>query len=369
MIRGLRPWVLVLVVAALFVGGVIVLFDQQFAAGNVYPEYSSMRTDRMGARLLYDSLGRMPGMTVERNFSPFAFLPVDGVTLLLLAYDPLEANWGEVPFRRPVEAIAARGNRVVVAMRQRPYTSLTPEDFVNPPDQGSMNIKKKKSENEPPPDPPIHKYWKVKFAFKPVKGNEHPLYFEEAGGWTVLDRAGDRTLAIEKNFGKGSVMLLAESSDFNNDSVVKMERLRQVSLAVGSYHRVIFDEQHLGIEESGTVVGMARRFRLTGLAIGLGLVAALFIWRNASSFPPPAAVRYTDRFSGRTSHAGLLTLLKRHIPQADLAAVCWREWLSVNRREVTPERLKKATGIVDRPGAPLEKAREIQTVLLSKGEL
>ena len=368
-VRGMRPWMLMTMVAAIFVGGVIVMFNQQFAAGNVYPEYSSLRSDRMGSKLLYDSLARLPGITVERNYTPFQFLPRNGVTLLLLAYDPVQANWADLPFIRPVEAVAARGNRVVVTMQQRPYTTLSQANFEQPPDQGPLNIKKKKAKDEPPPDPPIHQKWKVKFAYKQEKGNEHPLYFAEADGWTVTDRSGDRILAIEKSFGQGSIVLMAESAGFDNDSVVSLDGMDRIASALGSYHRVIFDEQHFGIEESGTIVGMARRFGLSGLAIGLGLVAALFIWRNASSFPPPAAVRAPDRFSGRTSHAGLLTLLRRHIPQADVAAVAWRQWLSVNRHEVTPERLKKATEISERPGAPLEKAREIQIVLQAKGEL
>jgi len=365
--RALRTWALVLLVAGLFLAGVITLFNRQFAAGDVYPEYSSMRTDRLGTKLLFDSLAQLPGFTVERNFAPFPFLPSEGATLILLAYDPLQANWGELEFVRSVEGIAARGNRVVVAMRPRPYTTLAQKDFEEPP---APQSRQSKSRNEPPPDPPIHKRWKVKFAYKPEKNDTHPLYFSEAEGWNVLDHAGSRALSIEKGLGKGSVLLMAESGAFNNDSVVRLRGLEQLCQAIGPYHRVIFDEQHLGIEESGTIVGMARRFRLTGLAIGLGLCAALFIWRNASSFPPAAAARSADRFSGRTSHAGLLTLLKRHIAPAELATVCWLEWLSTNRHQTTPERLQKAGDAAGRKGVPpLETTREIQTILHAKGEL
>ena len=42
-----------------------------------------------------------------------------------------------------------------------------------------------------------------------------------------------------------------------------MKSLPRVAQAVGPHNRVIFDEQHLGIEESGTIVGMALRFRMT----------------------------------------------------------------------------------------------------------
>ena len=66
--------------------------------------------------------------------------------------------------------------------------------------------------------------------------------------------------------------------------------------------------------------------------------AALFIWKNAAGFPPPADAPRAETLAGRTSLSGLFTLLRRHIKPADLAATCWREWLAGNRRDVTPER-------------------------------
>jgi hypothetical protein len=139
---------------------------------------------------------------------------------------------------------------------------------------------------------------------------------------------------------------------------------------MGPSDRVIFDERHFGIAESGTVVGLARRFRLTGMAAGLALCAALFIWKNASSFPPPADKARAVSLSGRTSLSGLFTLLRRHIKPADLAATCWNEWLASNRKELSPARRARAEAILREHGRqPLEAVREIQTVLHAKGPL
>jgi len=261
-------------------------------------------------------------------------------------------------FLRPVEALAERGNRVLVTMSS---DHLTAEDLNSEPQSNPLDGGKKK------PDPPLHRDWKVTLTFEPHR--YHPLYFKSAEGWTVMESFGDRLLAIEKNFGKGSVVLMTETSAFNNDTVVKLQGLDWITSALGPYRRIVFDEQHLGIEESSSIVGMARRFRLTGLGIGLGLCAFFFIWRNASSFPPPAPVRSASRFSGRTSQAGLLTLLRRHIPKTELAKVCWREWLIANRHQTTPDRIEKAVQIAARPGDPVAITREIQTVLQANGEL
>ncbi len=111
--------------------------------------------------------------------------------------------------------------------------------------------------------------------------------------------------------------LFAESDDFTNQSTAAGDRLQQVSAAIGPNRYVVFDEQHLGIAQGGSVVDLARRFRLTGLMLGLVLLAGLFLWRNAAGFPPPVVAVGMERLSGRTSQAGLLTLLRRHVAARD----------------------------------------------------
>jgi hypothetical protein len=77
-----------------------------------------------------------------------------------------------------------------------------------------------------------------------------------------------------------------------------------------------------------------------------------------------------EALSGRTSMAGLNTLLRRHIKPADLAATCWNEWLVTNGRDVLPERRARAEAILrDHGRQPLEAVRAIETVLHAKGPL
>jgi hypothetical protein len=354
-------------VAAAFFWSVINLFQRRFASGELYPEFSTMRTDRAGAKLLYDSLGKLTGITVERNFLPMDFLPHDGVTLVLLGVHPMRVNWNDGLLLRSVERVAGRGNRVVLAMHLDLEKSRVKQEEFERREEPKSRGSRKQSKTE---QAPLSIMWKVRIAFDPDEKHAHRLYFAEAGEWKIRDQAGTRILAIERDFDKGSVVLMTESGDFINASAVGLNRLRQVAGALGAYRRIVFDEQHLGIAESGSVVGMARQFRLMGLALGLAICAALFIWRNASSFPPPASTAAIERFSGRTSHAGLLTLLKRHIPSAELAGICWREWLSTNRHQLAPEIRERAEAIVTgSAGRPVEATREIQALLHAKGEL
>jgi hypothetical protein len=340
-----RSGFLMVLVATIFTYGLIRVFDLRFATGDVYPEYSSLRGSPEGAKLLYDSLSRTSGVVVTRNYLPLDYLEETSATIFLFALDAGEFAADPEPYLDTVERLAKSGNRVVAALKWE-------------------------SGRKPSRDGALDHRWHVKFGFNANEKHEHHLYFSEAAGWRVLDRDGPKLLAIERNFQKGSVVLFAGSRDFSNQSTVGLDRLSLVSAAIGSTGRVVFDEQHFGIAESGSIVGLARRFRLTGMACGLALCAALFIWKNASGFPPPAAAPRAETLSGRTSISGLFTLLRRHVKPADLAAACWNEWLAGNRASVTPERIARAQDILrDRAARPLDAVREIQTVLHSKGPL
>jgi len=338
--RGaLKHTLSMLLLAAGFVWGALYLFGLQFSAGGVYPEYSSLRSDPMGAKLLYDSLAQLPGVTIERNYQPFEFLPARGFTLLLLAMKP-----DDLTDLARIERIAARGSRLVITLQAVDKTQ-------------AADLK------------PLLGRWGVRVELAPRSDVNHRLYFAAAKGWNPIERAGDLQSAIERNFGAGSVALFAGSTDFSNESTVVGDRLPLVAAALGPAEHVIFDEQHLGIAESGSVVALARRLHLTGLAIGLAICAGLFLWRNGATFPPAADPAESRPLQGRTAQAGLTTLLRRHVPPRELAAVCWREWLSANRGATTPERMQRAEEIANGGADPVAALHEIENLLHAKGEL
>ena len=59
-----------LIVTALFVYGVIDLLILRFEKGDVYPPYSSYRSDPLGTKAFYEGLGLLPGVETVRNVEP-----------------------------------------------------------------------------------------------------------------------------------------------------------------------------------------------------------------------------------------------------------------------------------------------------------
>ncbi len=331
-----RNIVVAICLAAVSVAGALYLLGVQFADGGAYPEYSSLRSDPLGAKLLYDTLALVPGASVARNYLPLEYVGESGTTVLVLNQN---SELFDQELLDSVDRLAARGNRVVLTIAE---AKELPKDSAL-----------------------LAKAWKVKFGFDEKSPRELRLYFAEATGWKTIDQDGAKAMAIERAAGKGSVVLFADSSDFANSTLADQDDadFALISTAIGSASHVVFDEQHFGITQTGSVVGLVRRFRLTGMALGFAICAALFIWRNVTAFPPPDPVLQKSGAAGRTSRSGLLTLLRRHIPASELAMVCWNEWIATNRRAVSAENAVRAQEIARRETDPLKALREIQPLV------
>src|SRR5262249_10902118 len=145
----------------------------------------------------------------------------------------------------------------------------------------------------------LEKAWQVRIEKDLAPQRAHPTSFAESAEWKAIERIGAKILAIERKYDRGTVVLLAESGDFADESTAASDRLDVISAVLGGNSNVIFDESHLEMAESGSVVPLARRFRLAGFAVGLAICAALWIWRAASAFPPPRPARGVGGLAGR----------------------------------------------------------------------
>ena len=105
-----------LLLIAGFAGGVIRLFDLRFARGDVYPPYSTLRSDPLGASALFESLNRVPGLAARRYFEP-TFKESDGQerTLMVLGLDPWELQQLPRTEFSTLQQFVYHGGRLVMA--------------------------------------------------------------------------------------------------------------------------------------------------------------------------------------------------------------------------------------------------------------
>ncbi|MDZ4858552.1 MAG: DUF4350 domain-containing protein [Candidatus Hydrogenedentes bacterium] len=128
---------LILVVAG-FVYGAAKLMLMRYSSGDVYPAYSTYRTDPLGAKAFYESLDSLPGRHVRRNVEPLRHvagnrqitLYVNGMTFLSVGNMWIDSEDIEGGFARDLDEIMMRGGRVVLSFAPLAYdyTSRMVED-------------------------------------------------------------------------------------------------------------------------------------------------------------------------------------------------------------------------------------------------
>src|SRR6266516_2767560 len=89
------------------------LFSLRFQAGDIYPAYSSFRTDPLGTKALYESLDRL--LTVERNFRPLLRMESGrDLALFVLGVQPSQLRLADVEVN-DLEQYVGRGGRLVIS--------------------------------------------------------------------------------------------------------------------------------------------------------------------------------------------------------------------------------------------------------------
>ena len=256
--------------------------------GAVYPEYSSLRSDPMGSLALYQSLGKV--LKVERLYKSRRQIEAGpGTTIFVLGVDP--AAWSQLKPEtlKEYEELTSKGARLVIAFL--PITS----DRKGP--------------------------WDIRFKDNSLQGK---------AGWKPLDKNAE---ALERSLGAGTVVLVGNSYPLSNEGLRDEHDAALLVKLVGAAKEIVFDENHFGVVETGSVTKLMRKYHLEGALAVLALVAGLFLWRSASSLLPSRAPGSDQAVSGRDSLEGMTALLRRGIAEKDLLRVCYEEWKKTSLNE------------------------------------
>jgi hypothetical protein len=331
--------------------GVLKLFLLRFEAGDVYPAYSSLRSDPLGSRAFFSSLENINDAVVDRNYRSVQTLEFNENTVFfyigtsVFDSDSVSAEWFQV-FERltnaggrlvlsflPVEKKPANWRMSKCAAPQKETNDSdntrqedTPDDNENlskphaaEKTSNAPNGDDKHLEGGPDPVPPekqrncisLKEKWGLVFAFaeKPpdkatnVRDNLSPaylrrlpetiswhtaLYFDDLDdSWRVIYAADGRPVIVEKPHGSGSLVLSADSFFLSNEALRSDRHPELLDWTLGESATVIFDETHFGIFKHPGVLSLIKKYRFHWFIFTVAVLALLFIWKNSVYFVPP----------------------------------------------------------------------------------
>ena len=371
--RRAAPWILVLLSMAALLA-VTRLFQMRFAAGDVYPVYSSMRSDPLGTKGLYESLENLPSLEVTRHFRSIHRLPAGrNTTLLILGLPARELN-GSNEEIQALESFMRLGGRLVISLNSESLTLQSARskgtNAVPPADKSvggsarlielddrwqfklqkealsreGANLKQIESVAANPGQKPDRLVW-----------HSSGFFVRPEAPWRAVYRRGTNAVVMERSWGSGTLVLATDTFPLSNEALRHQRSSAWLSWVVGPSRKVVFDETHLGVREQLGFAALAREYRLQLFAGCLAVLAGLFIWRGATSFAPPTAdlKERGDRIIGRDAADGFVSLLRRHVEPQELLELCLQEWKRSRHggRSLSSARLKAVQAVVDRENA------------------
>ena len=316
--KPLPLWIFAVTLLAVLVWGLEQVVVGPLETGEAYPPYSSLRSDPLGAKALYESLAALPDLRVERLYKTRSALEGSVEALLVLGTEPVAWSALKNNTLEEYERLVRQGGRLVIA--------FVPVRV--PQNAGEQNA--------------VEARWHLKFSYARPSGEDDrsaaiprdsALRFEAGPEWR---RLGGRE-AIERGFGAGSIVLIADSYPLSNQGLRDARDAQFISTLLGPARRIVFDENHFGVVETGSVTKLIRKYRLQRAIAVLAVLAALFLWRSASSFLPPRETSLSDAVTGRDSTEGMTALLRRGVPEKELLDVCYAEWAKSVRGAIPPQ--------------------------------
>jgi hypothetical protein len=162
------------------------------------------------------------------------------------------------------------------------------------------------------------------------------LCFRTEGFWKTVYAVDQKPVVIERDLGKGSIVLLSDSYPAGNGAMRDERHPRLLVWLLGGNRSAVFDESHLGVFESPGIISLLIKYRLAPFLAGLVLLAGLYFWKNAIPLVPSAGPGHPGDSGIRTDKdavGGLVNLLRRNIPPSGLLEACFREWTKSFSRE------------------------------------
>ena len=377
------------VLAVLMLVGLAALLRARFERGDIYPPYSSLRSDPLGTRVLVESLDRLPGVRVQRLFRPLSRLDMDPKATL--CYFGMSPEFAVLPREmRELQQFVHRGGRLVVALKGDGGAPVPAsggrrrEDGRNQAEEndgagtdssgardsgdstGNENGKDDEVEEEKHSDEstvmvrdgwpvPALARWGVTASSLPgsrgtidtvalvdAPGAGLPatlswrsglVFSEWAPEWDVVyARQGDvsKAVLLRRMHGAGEMILSTDSYLLSNEAMRNDRQPEFLLWLSGDRPLVAVDETHFGLQEGTGVVALARRYGLTPLALAILGLCILFVWRQALAWMPStaggSAAEVDEVKTAKTSFSGFVALVRRSVPRSKLIETCVATW-------------------------------------------
>jgi hypothetical protein len=324
-------------------------FKMRLETSDSFPEYSTYRADPKGLKALYESLQATDLIHASRRLQSSKILPSGQDQVLILAGVRPDLETATEEDSLFFDHWLATGGRLIVALRpekdQTPRNTPAPRANQEATGDNSYSLWRT-----------LIRRWGAEIA--PLGENHSATvrsglfgtiprwlgrnsFNQLTADWKIVAVQGDKDVIVERPFGHGSLVFLADSYPLSNEALGADRNTGFLLWLIDQRHGVLFDETHLGLGERPGIMTLARRYGLQGTLISVVALLLLFIWKCQYTLIPRRTRRDRTGLTvpGCSSDQVFLNLLRRSVSQKDLLGVCLTTWLQTTRQ--TPAQLAR----------------------------
>ncbi len=376
--------------ASLLLAGAVNLFLLRFDKGDLYPEYSSLRTDPFGTKALHDIYADYGAWRVSRNYRPIAEIPSPEDTTLIIAGLPSATRLLPELIETDLNAFVVSGGRLLLFLA--PQAEGRPgREPVRPSHgdgAGKKDVPQTAAEGEKTVDTHrVTESFGMKWGFTvrggragstgtakslvPAPGftsfKETRSYSQcwlslDSPPWEVVFTCNGKTAAAARPAGRGSLVVATANYPISNEGIRSCPDPLLLRWLVGGRANGVFDESLNGLSEKRNLAWLARRCGLELICANIILLALLLIWRNLATVENSGPGDAADDGKIVTPHGSftaLVNLLARAVPPDKLLAACVDEWEKTGGRRAAADDAAVDDIAKARAGSPVDAYNDI----------
>jgi len=361
---------LILIVTG-FIYGIYQLFIYRFQKGDIFQEYSTLRSDEQGSKAYLETLRLFDDIEIEQNLLPLNQLKEKANTTFIfigLTNNQIRNNY--FFNEQTVQRILRNNNRLVLLLNPEIYTTFLDSLIIQ---NDSIKIKNKEKYNfanylgfaikffskdslssfkendikknigQDTLSEKISSIYEIdtreisKMAYTDIYNSEilnlplrikwdTKLYLEVQEDWLNIYNNADKPVIcelIKKDF---SVILATDSYFFKNKNFRDERETEFILWLTGNNRKIIIDESHFGIAKQNGISYLIKKYRLFYAVLILLFLGILFIWKSMDSFLPKT-LKISDKRDENTLivENGIVGLLKQNLSTKELIKICYEE--------------------------------------------
>lgn len=332
----------------IFIGGLLtfaisvyVFLPQSARNQDAFPGYSSLLPNPKGMKVLHNSIERIPGFEIQRNYRPYSEL--EGSTDMLLIMGGLQSWRQSLPMNvieenndHGLSAFVESGGSLLIAYTPWISSQDADQTMDDSDSEDEMEEEEEVSDSEET-EKTRHRYILDTVAeagmthgeFEPFQWKSRYALDLPEDGWQIHQSIGEHPAIASTSLGEGTIIVCADAYFISNEAMLDPP-LDFIKWMTTGKRVIIFDEWSKGVQDNRSIVYLLRKHKILAFLISLIVTSVLLFWHNSSSVLARSAM-LQEAENGQHETSATAVLLRKDVPAKSLVTAC-RELLARDKR-------------------------------------